>query len=203
MSKTERIASWDFHSLSILLWVVLCQNPIAVVAQHGQDEMIATIQDSEKPVQEKPVLVPPVVLGFQTPIITSDNQLDDHVGSLVTIRGEVFVNKNQHILGVKIAAAHSLDHADGYASGILAKLVIGRATKSFQHGGSEGDVQYVLYRDLRGNLAGAKRVSDQPKTETDTSKTKVSGRNGNAEQEKGVRSKKSSEGSANEKASQD
>ena len=190
MCKTEKIASWNFRSLSILLWLVLCQNPITAkspllandrmqMAQHDQDEMTPTKQDRDKPLQKKPALVPPVILGFQTPIITSHDQLDDHVGSLVTIRGEVFVNKTQSMpIGVQIVAPHRLNHEDGYASGILAKFVRGLEKGGAQHRGREGEVYYVLCQKTSVDLSlGAKLDSqDKPKrgTVTDWNNSKAS-----------------------------
>ena len=89
----------------------------------------------------------PQKYGFTPVVIEDADNLARNVGSLVTIKGKIFVNKRQTILGVHLKAAHEYHGLEGYAVGIL---VASKTPES---------PPFLLYRDLDGHLAGAKPIA--------------------------------------------
>ena len=108
----------------------------------------------------------PSALGITPPLLTKHEQLDDHIGQLVAIRGTVSKRKLPTVIGVDVYASFDLRGDDCYAIGILAKWITTQEQldKSFEEHGpmpTRGPgTYYILYSNLSGTLARARKWPD-------------------------------------------
>lgn len=98
----------------------------------------------------------PRALGMELPVLTSPDQLDDYLGRLVAVRGEILNTKWKHLAGVQVEADDSLIGHEAYAIGILIRFEKKGRTPGIQSTGSK--VEYLLYSDVAGHSAKAERI---------------------------------------------
>ena len=125
------------------------------------------IQTSETPVTQHDLNFRPDALGKTPALLTKHEQLDQHIGRFVAIRGTVSSTKIATIIGVDIDAGE-LRGKDCYAVGVLSKW-----TRTCEHmdelSNSSGavatrrpGVNYSLYAEVRGRLAPAREWPKNP-----------------------------------------
>lgn len=109
----------------------------------------------------------PKVLNFTPPLLTESTDLDQYVGRVIAIRGQVSNTKIPTILGIDVVCRDdNLRGKDAYAVGILTKWTMTKEqlSKSFElygpHATRGPGTSYVLYHSLGGTEAPAKAWPD-------------------------------------------
>lgn len=118
---------------------------------------------AENPRQSSPTTETRRVLGMDVPVLTDFNEVEQHVGRLVALRGVVTPGtKIPDLIGVEVKSPDALRGREAYAVGILAtwtaereEAEAGRRENSPIPGTGPGD-KYLLYFDLSGKLAEAR-----------------------------------------------
>ena len=136
-------------------------------------------QNATTPAAEPEIITPqepegfrPGTLGMQPPLLTAHEQLDKHIGQLVAIRGIVSNSKIATIIGVDIQPG-DLRGGDCYAVGVLAKWTTTQQQldELFEKHGPVATrgpgTHHILYFDLAGKLAEARKWPDHPKDDVE------------------------------------
>ena len=107
----------------------------------------------------------PQALGLEVPVLSEADDLREHVGRLVAVRGVVSDTKLPHIAGVEVKAGDELRAREAYAVGVLIASTITVEDYRRSQEGPDGPIpskgpgtHYRVYFDLGGKIAEARPV---------------------------------------------